>query len=285
MPPSSGPYRPGFALRVLIRCTQRRTLRAIAPDSAVVVSTYPGASQVLGSLRRRGRLDVPAITYLTDFSVHPLWVAPGIDAHLAAHAIPAAQARVRGAAGVMVTGPMAGPRFAPAAAAERSAARLRFGLPDGVVLALLVAGSWGVGAVRSPRPRYRPPVPPFRWWCAGATKSWRSSCGPTASRLCAAGSRTCRLSCVPATFSSRTPVGSPPWRRSPAACRSAVTAAYPATGRPTPPRLDEAGLAVWIRNAHELGPALTELARRPARTATALQRGLRCSRRGRARPR
>ncbi|MGW8802783.1 MGDG synthase family glycosyltransferase [Streptomyces sp. NPDC055775] len=139
--------RPGFAVRVLFRSAERRTLRVIPRDTCAVVSTYPGASQVLGSLRLRGRLNVPAITYLTDFSVHSLWVAPGIDSHLATHRIPARQAGAQGAAGVTVTGPVTDPRFAPATAAVRGAARARFGLPAHSALALLVAGSWGVGPV------------------------------------------------------------------------------------------------------------------------------------------
>lgn len=139
--------RPGFVLRALFRSAERRTLRAITPDTRAVVSTYPGAGQVLGAMRLRGRLRVPAVTYLTDFSVHSLWVAPGVDVHLAVHAIPAAQAHARGAAGVAVTGPVAAARFAPANDDERRAARVRFALPEGPPLALLVAGSWGVGPV------------------------------------------------------------------------------------------------------------------------------------------
>lgn len=140
--------RPGPAIRALLRGAEHRTLAAITPDTRVVVSTYPGASQVLGALRQRGRLVVPALTYLTDFSVHSLWVAPGIDAHLAAHPIPAAQAHAQGAAAVTVTGPMTDPRFTPATTDDRRAARARFALPHDVPLALLVAGSWGVGPVR-----------------------------------------------------------------------------------------------------------------------------------------
>ncbi|MER5907423.1 glycosyltransferase [Streptomyces mirabilis] len=140
--------RPNPAVRALLRGAERRTLATVAPDTRAVVSTYPGASQVLGALRLRGRLAIPALTYLTDFSVHSLWVAPGIDAHLAAHAIPAAQAHEQGAAGVTVTGPMTDPRFTPADEDERRAARTRFGLPPDTPLALLVAGSWGVGPVR-----------------------------------------------------------------------------------------------------------------------------------------
>jgi UDP-N-acetylglucosamine:LPS N-acetylglucosamine transferase len=140
--------RPGPLLRVLFRSARRRTLRAIPSGTVAVVSTYPGASHVLGGLRSAGRLEIPAITYLTDFSVHPLWVARGIDAHLAAHPVPAGQARARGAVRVTVAGPVTGERFTPVDEAERSAARAAFGLPAGQALALLVAGSWGVGAVR-----------------------------------------------------------------------------------------------------------------------------------------
>jgi UDP-N-acetylglucosamine:LPS N-acetylglucosamine transferase len=140
--------RTGPVLRVLLRSAERRTLRALPSDTRAIVSTYHGASQVLGALRLRGELTVPALTYLTDFSVHPLWVAPGIDVHLAAHAVPAGQAQAQGATAVTVTGPVVNPLFTPATPVERDAARSRFGLPEHAPLALLVAGSWGVGPVR-----------------------------------------------------------------------------------------------------------------------------------------
>lgn len=138
----------GPATRALLRATRSRVLRVVPPDADAVVATYPGAARILGALRLDGRLRVPALTYLTDFSVHPLWVAPGVDVHLAAHEVPAGQARALGAAGVRVCGPVAGPTFRPAAPAERRAARERFALPPDARLALLVAGSWGVGPVR-----------------------------------------------------------------------------------------------------------------------------------------
>ncbi|MER5810921.1 glycosyltransferase [Streptomyces sp. NPDC002033] len=138
----------GPAARALLRTAQDRVLRALPADTGAVVSTYPGASQVLGGLRLAGRLTVPAVTYLTDFSVHPLWVARGIDLHLAVHEVPAAQARALGAAEVQVCGPVTDPRFRPPRAGERAAARERFGLSPDLRYALLVAGSWGVGPVR-----------------------------------------------------------------------------------------------------------------------------------------
>ncbi|WP_055489262.1 glycosyltransferase [Streptomyces sp. TP-A0356] len=138
----------GAAARALLRAAEDRVLRALPPGTGAVVSTYPGASRVLGNLRLADRLTVPVLTYLTDFSVHPLWVADGVDVHLAAHAVPAAQARAAGAQDVRVCGPVANPRFRPCDAAERGRARARFGLPAQAPLALLVAGSWGVGPVR-----------------------------------------------------------------------------------------------------------------------------------------
>ncbi|MEU2930764.1 glycosyltransferase [Streptomyces sp. NPDC007251] len=138
----------GPAARALLRSAENQVLRALAPGTGAVVSTYPGASRVLGNLRLSGRLTVPVLTYLTDFSVHPLWVAKGVDVHLAAHAVPAAQARAVGARDVRVCGPVTDPRFRLCDRQERDRARARFGLPPHRPLALLVAGSWGVGPVR-----------------------------------------------------------------------------------------------------------------------------------------
>ncbi|MEU4120317.1 glycosyltransferase [Kitasatospora sp. NPDC028055] len=139
--------RPGALIRLIQRSTHRKLLRSLPPDTCAVVATYPIAGQVLGTLRGQGRLAVPAAVYLTDFSVHPLWVAPGVDLHLAAHPVPAEQARAHGAERVTVAGPVVDPRFTPTTEALRAAARARFGLPPGAPLALLVAGSWGVGEV------------------------------------------------------------------------------------------------------------------------------------------
>ncbi|WP_327667796.1 glycosyltransferase [Streptomyces sp. NBC_00485] len=138
----------GPVARALLRTAQDRVLRALPPGTGAVVSTYPGASRVLGNLRLDGRLAMPVLTYLTDFSVHPLWVAPGVDVHLATHGVPAAQARAVGARDVRVCGPVTDPRFGPCDAERRERARAVFGLPRNAPLALLVAGSWGVGPVR-----------------------------------------------------------------------------------------------------------------------------------------
>lgn len=131
----------------------RRGLPAepIRPPVAVLC-TYPLAGHVLGDLRRQDRLHAPVLTFLTDFSVHRLCVAPGVDAHLAVHRLSARQAEAYGGRPALVCGPVVGRRFERAGDTDPSdVGRLRdhFGLPYGVPLALLVAGSWGVGEVEA----------------------------------------------------------------------------------------------------------------------------------------
>jgi processive 1,2-diacylglycerol beta-glucosyltransferase len=133
--------------RALLRPVRPRVLRALPPDTRAVVSTYPVASQVLGPLRQQGRVPVPAVTYLTDFAVNPIWISPGIDLHCAAHERTRVAARALGAGEVRICGRMVSTGFRPGTAEDRRRARERFGLPAGKRLALLVAGSWGVGQV------------------------------------------------------------------------------------------------------------------------------------------
>jgi UDP-N-acetylglucosamine:LPS N-acetylglucosamine transferase len=127
--------------------SMRRMTEAIGTDARVVVSTYPLASQVLGRMRANSRLDVPVVTYLTDYSVHRLWVAEGVDAHTAVHDIAAGQARELGAAQVVTVDPAVDPRFARRGPDSRARARERMGLPPHGRIALLVGGSWGIGAI------------------------------------------------------------------------------------------------------------------------------------------
>src|SRR5215467_3124575 len=114
----------------LASLARRRTRRATADAPDLVVSTYPLASLVLGHLRRNGRLPVPAVTFLTDMSVHPLWIHPGIDLHLALHEVAAAQAAGHGAGDIRLVSPAVRPMFAPAPPQDRAGLRERFMLPQ-----------------------------------------------------------------------------------------------------------------------------------------------------------
>jgi processive 1,2-diacylglycerol beta-glucosyltransferase len=122
--------------------------RISATGSVLVVSTHPFASQALGRLRLRGRLSTPVATYLTDMSVHPLWIHPGVDVHLALHELPASAARARGVRAEVV-GPLTvshPTRLVDTPdGADRASGRARLGLPESSRLALVTGGSLGIG--------------------------------------------------------------------------------------------------------------------------------------------
>ncbi len=140
--------RPVIALTAFL-CTvlTGRSMRRRMGSASAVLSTYPLASQVLGSLRRRRRLDAPTLTYLTDVSVHPLWIAAGTDTYLAAHPITAQQANALGARDVRQVDAAVRPMFRRTGALPVQTARQRFTLPAAGRLALVVGGAWGVGDV------------------------------------------------------------------------------------------------------------------------------------------
>lgn len=127
----------------------RNGLAAVTASASVVVATYPLAAQALGALRRHGTLAAPVAVYMTDMSVHPLWVAAGADLHLAVHPDPADSALRLGAAAVRVIAPATRPEFGPPRGGDagRRRVRRRHGLPEDRPLVLVVAGSWGVGAI------------------------------------------------------------------------------------------------------------------------------------------
>ncbi len=122
----------------------RKAIQAMDPD--VVVSTYPLASLVLGNLRKKNWLRVPAITYVTDFGVHPLWTHPGIDLTLTVSPPSAVVARARTGRPAEAPGPLVSARFC-ADLPDRAVARAKLGLRDDERAVLVVAGSWGVGDV------------------------------------------------------------------------------------------------------------------------------------------
>jgi UDP-N-acetylglucosamine:LPS N-acetylglucosamine transferase len=113
------------------------------PD--VIVSTYPGSTELLGRLRARGRLDVPVVAAITDLAGLRYWAHPGVDRHLVIH--PESRAEVQRIAGtdadvVHVRG-LSRPEFdAPPA---RAHARAALGLPAAGPVVAVSGGGWGVG--------------------------------------------------------------------------------------------------------------------------------------------
>jgi processive 1,2-diacylglycerol beta-glucosyltransferase len=131
----------------LCRVAPRSARRVLHGDVDLVVCTYPLASQLLGLLKRGGRISAPVLTYLTDPAVHPLWLADGVELYLASHPATLRQLKHWRGAPIVLVAPAVGPGFRPGHdPEERQRARRAFGLPDGP-LALVASGSWAVGQI------------------------------------------------------------------------------------------------------------------------------------------
>ena len=129
-------------LRLLGSRGLMRLIRAHDPD--LIVSTYPGVTAVLGELRRRGRLDVPCYSSITDLAGLHFWAHPGIDLHFITHPESAEEVElIAGPGSVRWAKPPTSPSFL--AARSRDDARRALRLPaDGKVIAVS-GGGWGVG--------------------------------------------------------------------------------------------------------------------------------------------
>ena len=119
-----------------------KLVHAQRPD--VVVTTYHLASAMLARLRNKGRLPIPAAALITDIAPHPMWIYPGLDAHIVLHAS-ALSAVQRAARGTVVVGrPPVQPQFrVPITAGNRRG----LGLRRADHVALIVGGDWGVGSL------------------------------------------------------------------------------------------------------------------------------------------
>jgi UDP-N-acetylglucosamine:LPS N-acetylglucosamine transferase len=126
----------------------RHRVARIADEGAdLFVSTHPFASQVLGDMRESGALTAPVVTYLTDASVHPLWVHPAVDLHLGLHDVAVAAARALGGRSEVIA-PLVPDTYRTESAwseSARLAVREALGLRADQAMVLLVGGSLGVG--------------------------------------------------------------------------------------------------------------------------------------------
>src|SRR5262249_26110244 len=68
-----------------------RILAEHRPD--IIVSTYPGTTEVLGWLRQRDEVTVPVASAITDLSALRMWARPGVDLLLITHAESTEEAR------------------------------------------------------------------------------------------------------------------------------------------------------------------------------------------------
>jgi nucleoside-diphosphate-sugar epimerase/UDP-N-acetylglucosamine:LPS N-acetylglucosamine transferase len=120
----------------------RKAIRADDPD--VIVSTYPGTTAVLGELRRRGRLQVPVVSAITDLAGLRFWAHPGVDLHTITHRESTEEVeQIAGPGRARWAQPPTSREFlAPRSKLE---ARHRLALPDDGKVVVVSGGGWGIG--------------------------------------------------------------------------------------------------------------------------------------------
>ena len=143
----SGSAMASVANSVDTRMARRGLLATIEQTQpSVLVSDFNLASQVLGRLTEQGALDIPFLTFLTDFGVHPYWLHDRTAAYLSVSENTARTLRESTRAPVVVCGPLVAPDFEPNVG-RRARARRTLGVAERGIVALVVAGAWGVGDI------------------------------------------------------------------------------------------------------------------------------------------
>jgi len=122
-----------------------RLVRQHDPD--VIVSVYPNVTEVLGRLKRAGRIRVPVVAAITDLAAMHYWASRGVDVHLVTH--PESIEEVRAIVGAdapvhCVHGLTAAEFRVPR---SKAAARRALHLPATRAVVLVSGGGWGVGDV------------------------------------------------------------------------------------------------------------------------------------------
>ncbi len=136
--------RASVPVRLSLRGVERLA-RRFGPD--LVVSTYHLAGVAAARLRAAGRVHAATVTFITTFGVHSLWLHPATDLYLCITPAAAAEVTRRTGARAEICEPVVRPQFAPGAVADGTVRRsLR--VPPCDRLALIVAGSLGLGAVK-----------------------------------------------------------------------------------------------------------------------------------------
>ncbi len=134
-----------FGARLTQWLAARPIRRAVLErDPDVVVSTYPGSTEVLGDLRAKGRISVPVVSAITDLAALRYWAHPGVDLHLITHPESAEEVlQIAPGSDVRCIRGLTDERFY--ARRSEADARRELGLPlEGRVI-LVSGGGWAVG--------------------------------------------------------------------------------------------------------------------------------------------
>jgi UDP-N-acetylglucosamine:LPS N-acetylglucosamine transferase len=134
-----------LAMRLAAQASSRQLSALIAAERpSVIVSTYPAVTAVLGAMRRRGALEVPVCSLITDVAGLHFWAHPGIDLHIACYeeSLREIAAISAGAPARQVSPPVA---RAHRHGRARSACLEQLGLAADRPLVVVSGGGWGVG--------------------------------------------------------------------------------------------------------------------------------------------
>ncbi len=124
------------------RPTVMRLIDEVQPD--VVVSTWPGTTEVLGRLRGRGVVSVPVVSAITDLSALRLWAQASVDLHLTTHEESAEEVRrIAPRARIVCARGMTAPAFERPVGQAEARAALELPTVGGVVI--VSGGGWGIG--------------------------------------------------------------------------------------------------------------------------------------------
>lgn len=111
----------------------------------LVISTYPFGSAALDWLRANQGYEVPTVTYVPAFHVHPLWTYPGIWQHYVMYETAAEHARTLGFQRTMRLG--APPVRGSFGTVGKDEARRRLDLDPDRFTVLVTGGAWGLGGI------------------------------------------------------------------------------------------------------------------------------------------
>jgi UDP-N-acetylglucosamine:LPS N-acetylglucosamine transferase len=120
----------------------RRAVQERDPD--IVVSTYPGTTEVLGDLRKKGKIDAPVVSAITDLAALRYWAHPGVDLHLITHPESAEEVlQIAPGTDVRCVRGLTDERFYESR--TQSDARRELGLPVEGPMLIVSGGGWAVG--------------------------------------------------------------------------------------------------------------------------------------------
>ncbi len=120
----------------------------VAQNFDVIVCTHFMSAQVIGLMKKQGRIKAKVICAVTDFDVHRIWVNPGIDYYTVACDFTRDKVIGLGIdpACVHVTGIPTDERFGQSY--DRAALRRKLGWDEKAFTVLIATGSFGMGPIK-----------------------------------------------------------------------------------------------------------------------------------------